>query len=95
VEQQKSQEVWSLEVGGMFPSFILAHTTSLWFFLQQQLECGFAFFFFVLPASGSDPDLYKIQNITTICIVNPKWNPDALQSIGEHHMRISNSLTNK
>jgi hypothetical protein len=41
----KSQEVWSLEVGGMFPSFILAHTTSLWFFLQQQLKCGFAFFF--------------------------------------------------
>jgi hypothetical protein len=31
VEQQKSQEVWSLEVGGIFPSFILAHTTSLWF----------------------------------------------------------------
>jgi hypothetical protein len=78
----------------MFPSFILAHTTSLWFFLQQQLKCGFAFFF-VLPASGSDPDLYKIQNITTICIGNPKWNPDALQSIGEHHMRISSSLTNK
>ncbi len=44
VEQQKSQEVWSLEVAGVFPSFILAHTTSLWFFLQQQLKCGFGFF---------------------------------------------------
>ncbi len=43
VEQQTSQEVWSLEVGGMFPSFILAHTASLWFFLQQQLKCGLLF----------------------------------------------------
>jgi hypothetical protein len=41
---KKSQEVWSLEVGGIFPSFILAHTTTLWFFLQQQLKCGFGFF---------------------------------------------------
>jgi len=44
VEQQKNQEAWSLEVGGIFPLFIFAHTTSLWFFLQQQLKCGFAFF---------------------------------------------------
>jgi hypothetical protein len=43
VEQQTSQEVWSLEVGGIFRSFILAHTTSLWLFLQQQLKCGFGF----------------------------------------------------
>jgi hypothetical protein len=44
MEQQASQEVWSLEVGGIFPSFILAHTTSLCFFLQQELKYGFGFF---------------------------------------------------
>jgi hypothetical protein len=31
------------KVGGIFPSFILAHTTTLWFFLQQQLKCGLLF----------------------------------------------------
>jgi hypothetical protein len=80
----------SLEPGGGWDVSFIHSCTHYKFvvFLTATAEMWFCFFFFVLPASGSDPDLYKIQNITTICIVNPKWNPDALQSIGEHHMRI-------
>jgi hypothetical protein len=81
VEQQTSEEVWSLEVGGMFPSFILAHTTSLWFFLQQELKCGLFFL--------------CCQLLDLICrVVGFSFFSFRVQSFGSHLYQIRANLGN-